>query len=189
VEITEVRVKLMDESGERLRACCSITFDDAFVIRDLKIIEGASGLFVAMPARKLTTHCPQCNIKNHLRAAYCNQCGRRLNEPSATKGGEGPVKLYADIAHPTNSAFRKLIEQRVIQAFKEEKARSQMAGYKPSYDEFESETLVSCVASRIAAIAPPEANRSEKPRNPNTTSSHQPQSAGHPDSFGAGILD
>jgi stage V sporulation protein G len=71
VEITEVRVKLMEEPGERLQAFCSITFDDAFVIRDLKIIEGSTGPFVAMPSRKLTAHCPQCGCKNHLRSAYC----------------------------------------------------------------------------------------------------------------------
>ena len=60
MEITEVRVKLMDEPGERLKAFCSITFDDCFVVRDLKIIEGTSGPFVAMPSRKLTAHCPNC---------------------------------------------------------------------------------------------------------------------------------
>ena len=57
MEITEVRIKLMEDnsgSNERLQAFCSITFDDMFVIRDLKIIEGAKGFFVAMPSRKLT---------------------------------------------------------------------------------------------------------------------------------------
>ena len=39
VKITEIRIKLMDEPGERLKAFCSITFDDSFVVRDLKIIE------------------------------------------------------------------------------------------------------------------------------------------------------
>ena len=77
MEITEVRVKLMDEPGERLQAFCSITFDDSFVVRDLKIIEGTTGPFVAMPSRKLTAHCYQCGCKNHIRAAYCNQCGSR----------------------------------------------------------------------------------------------------------------
>src|SRR5215813_8578070 len=79
VEITEVRIKLMEEAGERLQAFCSITFDDCFVVRDLKIIEGANGPFVAMPSRKLTSHCPQCGAKNHLRANHCNECGQRLN--------------------------------------------------------------------------------------------------------------
>ncbi len=57
VEITEVRIKLMEESEDRLRAFCSITFDSCFVVRDLKIIEGTQGPFVAMPSRKLTNRC------------------------------------------------------------------------------------------------------------------------------------
>ena len=80
MQITEIRIKLMDEAGERLQAFCSITFDDCFVIRDLKIIEGTNGPFVAMPSRKLTSHCLQCGSKNHLRANFCNECGAKLNE-------------------------------------------------------------------------------------------------------------
>ena len=68
MEITEVRIKLMEDADDRLRAFCSITFDDCFVVRDLKIIDGINGPFVAMPSRKLTSHCPQCGSKNHLRA-------------------------------------------------------------------------------------------------------------------------
>ena len=69
--ITEVRIKLMDDNNEneRLQAFCSVTFDDAYVVRDLKIIEGTKGSFVAMPSRKLTDRCPGCGCKNHLRAA------------------------------------------------------------------------------------------------------------------------
>jgi stage V sporulation protein G len=50
MEITEVRLTLRDE--ERLKAFVSITFDDAFVIRGLKVIDGNTGLFVAMPSRR-----------------------------------------------------------------------------------------------------------------------------------------
>ena len=139
MEITEVRVKLMEEAGERLQAFCSITLDDAFVVRDLKIIEGATGPFVAMPSRKLTTHCPQCGCKNHLRAAFCNQCGVRQRDQQASKDDEGRAKLYADIAHPINSHCREMIQQRVIQAYEEEKARSKLPGYVPSYDDFDED--------------------------------------------------
>ena len=52
MEITEVRIKLMEDSDDRLQAFCSVTFDNAFVVRDLKIIDGVSGPFVAMPSRK-----------------------------------------------------------------------------------------------------------------------------------------
>ena len=50
MEITEVRVFPVNE--EKLRAYVTITFDHCFVIRDLKIIQGVSGLFVSMPSKK-----------------------------------------------------------------------------------------------------------------------------------------
>ncbi len=50
MEITEVRVFPVDE--EKLKAYVTITFDHCFVVRDLKIIHGNTGLFVAMPAKR-----------------------------------------------------------------------------------------------------------------------------------------
>jgi stage V sporulation protein G len=50
MEFTEVRVTLRDEP--RLKAFVNVTFDDEFVIRGMKVIEGRKGLFVAMPSRK-----------------------------------------------------------------------------------------------------------------------------------------
>jgi stage V sporulation protein G len=191
VEITEVRVKLMDEPGERLQAFCSITFDDSFVVRDLKIIEGSTGPFVAMPSRKLTAHCQQCGCKNHLRAAFCNQCGGRLREQQAVKDEEGRAKLYADIAHPINSVCREMIQERVIRAFTEERERAKMPGYVPSYDDFEEEAP----AARPAVVQPPAAAPSqvqpaEQPRGPHKVPAHQPQAKrSSEDGFGAGVFD
>jgi stage V sporulation protein G len=51
LEITEIRVNLRDE--EKLKAFVHVTFDNAFIIRGLKIIQGKDGLFVCMPSRKL----------------------------------------------------------------------------------------------------------------------------------------
>lgn len=50
MEITEVRIALRDEA--RLKAFVTITFDDCFVVRGVKIIAGKDGLFVAMPSRQ-----------------------------------------------------------------------------------------------------------------------------------------
>jgi stage V sporulation protein G len=136
VEITEVRIKLMDDAGDRLRAFCSITFDDSFVVRDLKIIDGSSGPFVAMPSRKLTAHCAGCGCKNHLRAAHCNQCGKKLPENQAAKDIDGRAKLYADIAHPINSACREQIQKHVIDAYQEELRMSAEPGYRSRYDDY-----------------------------------------------------
>ena len=188
MEITEVRVKLMDEPGERLQAFCSITFDDAFVVRDLKIIGGATGPFVAMPSRKLTSHCTQCGSKNHLRAAFCNQCGSRQHEAAVLKDEEGRAKLYADIAHPINSLCREMIQQRVIQAFEEEKARARMPGYVSSYDDFEPEE--GGAPTRSGSLSPTQFQRAEKPHGPhNKTGSRSSQSGRAHNGFGAGIFE
>jgi stage V sporulation protein G len=138
VVITEVRIKLMEDNNERLQAFCSITFDDAFVIRDLKIIEGTKGSFVAMPSRKLTDRCPGCGSKNHLRARFCNQCGGKLNEDRANRDNDGRAKLHADIAHPINSACREVIQTAVLKSYHEEKERSQQPGYVCTYDDYDA---------------------------------------------------
>lgn len=52
MDITEVRIFLVTNE-ERLKAYATITIDDVFVIRDLRIINGNNGLFVAMPSRKM----------------------------------------------------------------------------------------------------------------------------------------
>jgi stage V sporulation protein G len=50
MDVTEVRVFPVEE--DRLRAYVTITFDNCFVVRDLKVIDGNKGLFVAMPSKK-----------------------------------------------------------------------------------------------------------------------------------------
>jgi stage V sporulation protein G len=140
VVITEVRIKLVEENNERLQAFCSVTFDNAFVVRDLKIIEGTKGSFVAMPSRKLTDRCPKCNTKNQLRALYCNQCGVHLLDNRAGKDADGRAKLYADIAHPINSRCRELIQKKVMEAFAEEQIKARQPGYICTYDDYGEES-------------------------------------------------
>lgn len=140
MEITEVRIKLMEDnsgSNERLQAFCSITFDDMFVIRDLKIIEGAKGFFVAMPSRKLSDRCSHCGTKNHLRSRFCNHCGSRLDENRALRDSDGRAKLHADIAHPINSACREKIQGAVLASYAEELERAKQPGYVSRYDDFD----------------------------------------------------
>jgi len=51
LEITEIRVHLRNE--DKLKAFATVTFDDSFVVRNMKIIEGAKGLILCMPSRKM----------------------------------------------------------------------------------------------------------------------------------------
>lgn len=195
MEITEVRVKLMEEPGERLKAFCSITFDDCFVVRDLKIIEGASGPFVAMPSRKLTAHCPGCRCKNHLRAAFCNQCGTRLRENQAIRDEEGRAKLYADIAHPINSSCREMIQDRVIDAFEGEKLEATAPDYISSYDDFDHyeppvEKGGTGHTEKPAAVEQTQVQPAERPRGPHKIPASRSQlSPQSDDGFGAGVFE
>jgi stage V sporulation protein G len=52
MKITDVRVRKVSEDG-KMKAVVSVTFDDEFVVHDIKIIEGQNGLFIAMPSRKM----------------------------------------------------------------------------------------------------------------------------------------
>jgi stage V sporulation protein G len=131
MEISEVRVKLVNNKDDRLKAFCSMTIDNQFVIRDIKVIEGVGGYFVAMPSRKMSDHCGRCGSKNHLRAKFCNNCGAQLSENRAHKDAKGRMKLHADIAHPINAECRQRIQERIVASFTEELERSKQPGYKP----------------------------------------------------------
>jgi stage V sporulation protein G len=136
MEITEIRVKLINNKDERLKAFCSMTIDNDFVVRDIKVIEGTNGHFVAMPSRKMSDHCPKCGGKNHLRARFCNNCGASLNEDRAKKDFKGRMKLHADIAHPINAECIQFLQDKIVRAFEEEVEKSKQPGYKPvEFDE------------------------------------------------------
>ncbi len=198
--ITEVRIKLMEDNNERLQAFCSVTFDDAFVVRDLKIIEGTKGSFVAMPSRKLTDRCPQCNCKNHLRARHCNQCGAKLTEDRATRDQDGRAKLHADIAHPINSACREVIQSAVLKSYQEEKERAKQPGYLCRYDEVDAGDYEESYTQLIGELNGPrshgEGYRTHAPHGPRGTHSngHESQTPvaardhNHDREFGSGIL-
>lgn len=51
MQITDIKIRRMNADG-RMRAVVSVTFDGAFAVHDIKVIEGTDGLFVAMPSRK-----------------------------------------------------------------------------------------------------------------------------------------
>ena len=82
MEITDIKVKLVNVDS-KMKAVASVTFDDAFVVHDIKIIEGQEKLFTAMPSRKT------------------------------------PENEFKDIAHPINSAMRKLLEDAILAKYQD----------------------------------------------------------------------
>lgn len=138
MNITEIRVKLIDDQRDKLRGFASLTVDGCLVIRDLKIIEGSKGLFVAMPSRKLHDRCQHCAGKNHIRARFCNDCGQRLREGRGDVDERGRVRLYADIAHPIHQEGRDEVQARVVTAYRHELVSSKQEGYvAPRFDDLD----------------------------------------------------
>lgn len=170
MQITETRVKLVDNRNDRLKAFCSITFDNDFVVRDLKIIEGTGGYFVAMPSRKLTDHCPGCGAKNHLRAHFCSECGKKLSENRVPDKGSKAPKLHADIAHPVNTQTRQYIQNTVVEAYKAELEKAKDPNYRPlaDFDEDDYDTFHHTPAAPQPA---PETPPSSSPPPDNTDDS------------------
>jgi len=162
VEITEVRVKLTENQNDKLQAFCSITLNNDFVIRDLKIIEGTKGVFVAMPSRKLADKCPRCSGKNHMRANFCNDCGARLPAERALKDERGRARLHADIAHPINAQCREKLQKVILDAFRMEREKAKEAGYVPQqlHDELYADDVD---VEYLAPSATPGASR-ERPK-------------------------
>ncbi len=81
MEITDIRIRRVEADG-KLKAYVTVTFDECFVIHNVKVIEGKNGIFIAMPSRK-------------------------------TRTGE-----YKDVAHPINSDFRSILQDKILEEFR-----------------------------------------------------------------------
>ncbi len=95
MEITNVKVKVMHTEGN-LKAYATITFDDEFVVKDIKVIDGKKGVFIAMPSKP---------IKN-----------RKVEEAESAEEME---RLHKDIAHPINPQAREKIQTAILKAYEE----------------------------------------------------------------------
>ena len=196
MQISEIRIKLVGNRTDRLKAFSSVTFDNSFVVRDLKIIEGTDGYFVAMPSRKLMDRCSGCGSKNHLRAKFCNECGTRLDENRSRKRGSMRTKMHADVAHPINSESREYIQREGVKSFTRELDLSQQPGYRPAdIDEYHDEHIddqeksaapVASPEATFEATNPPEATDPPAEEPSESTESTEPKQ--DDTDFSAGIV-
>lgn len=89
MNITDVRVRKVNDEG-KMKAVVSITFDDEFVVHDIKIIEGQNGLFIAMPSRKMgegdfrdIAHPLVSETRNKIKEAIFEEYNKILAEKNA----------------------------------------------------------------------------------------------------------
>lgn len=130
MEITEVRIFLRESVDRKLKAYATVTFDNAFVVRNVKVIEGEKGLFIAMPSRRIKEPCPKCGFRNDLRSKFCNQCGAALefqrtytHSSSGQLSGAQAQAEHRDIAHPITQEFREYLQKKVLEAYEKEKSK------------------------------------------------------------------
>ncbi len=98
VEITDVRLRKIETEG-KLRAYVSITFDDSFVVHDLRVIDGTKGMFVAMPSKRLPNgdhkdiaHPINTEIREKIQNAVLDVYNRELEEASQARVEESKVE-------------------------------------------------------------------------------------------------
>ena len=127
MEITEVKVFMRNSKEGKLRAYASITLDNCFIVRDLKVIDGKKGLFVAMPSRKLRQACSKCGHPNAIGSKFCNDCGSAIvqRETVYRERGEGEARqeTHRDIAHPISVETRDYVQKKVMEVYEKEKTR------------------------------------------------------------------
>ena len=131
MDLTEIRIELpkhnYDPTDTRtaLLACFSLVFDRELVMHSVKLIQGKSNIFLAMPNERKHDHCPRCKSKNHLLANYCNNCGTVLKKdrhlhlfPSTdTKN-----RLYNDLVHPITTDLREYLLTECLNSYNQEKS-------------------------------------------------------------------
>lgn len=89
MQITDVRIRKINDDG-KMKAVASVTFDDEFVVHDIKVIDGQNGLFVAMPSRKMgegdfrdIAHPLVSEMRNRIRDAIFEKYDELLAEEGA----------------------------------------------------------------------------------------------------------
>lgn len=120
MEITEIRVFQKEGQDKKLKAYATVTFDDCFVVRNIKVIQGSNGLFIAMPSRKMKRVCHKCHFKNEVGSKFCNHCGETIKpEHQGTEPVDAKTE-HRDIAHPITQQFREYLQNKILQAYDEE---------------------------------------------------------------------
>ena len=99
MNITDVRIRKITDEG-KMKAVVSITFDDEFVVHDIKIIDGQNGLFIAMPSRKMSegdfrdiAHPLTSETRNRIKEAIFTEYEKVLAE----KASEEPTEEAAPV--------------------------------------------------------------------------------------------
>jgi len=142
VEITDVRLRKIETEG-KLRAYVSVTFDDSFVVHDLRVIDGTKGMFVAMPSKRLPNgdhkdiaHPINTEIREKIQNAVLDVYNRELEEAPQ-------VKVEAKIEEKEEESKE---EESKEEESKEEESKEEESKEEESKEEEKEETAEETVA-------------------------------------------
>jgi stage V sporulation protein G len=134
MEITEIRVFPKEGQDKKLKAYVTVTFDDVFVVRNIKVIQGSNALFIAMPSRKVKNTCPNCGFKNEAGSRFCNHCAGEI-PPGVEQVKIPDAKVdHRDIAHPITQEFREYLQRKILEAYKKEGAAGGSSSQKSLHE-------------------------------------------------------
>ena len=87
MQITDIRVRVVSKES-KMKAVVSVTFDDAFAVHDIKVIEGEKGMFIAMPSKKASdgeyrdiAHPINSETRDHMQKVILEAYEKSLSEP------------------------------------------------------------------------------------------------------------
>lgn len=124
MEITDVRLRKIETEG-KLRAYVSITFDDSFVVHDLRVIDGNKGMFVAMPSKRLPNgdhkdiaHPINTEIREKIQNAVLDVYHRELEETPQVKA---EPKVEEEVEESKEEEKEKVVEETATEEEAEKK--------------------------------------------------------------------
>ncbi|MBA7545075.1 putative septation protein SpoVG [subsurface metagenome] len=144
VEITDVRLRKIETEG-KLRAYVSVTFDDSFVVHDLRVIDGTKGMFVAMPSKRLPNgdhkdiaHPINTEIREKIQNAVLDVYNRELEEAPQVKV-EAKVEAEEEEKGEESKVKESKEEEKVKESKEEEKVKESKEEEKEETAEEETE--------------------------------------------------
>jgi stage V sporulation protein G len=147
MEITDIQINLAYFQKSKIRAFCSVFFDNEFVVHEVKIIEeplsakaslrpdfrdrqtqaGLSAcsaqavrrLHISMPNKKITMHCVKCAEKNPINANFCSKCGVKLTWYGIAREKNTHSEIYTDIVQVISGKLTRLIRKKILTAYQD----------------------------------------------------------------------
>lgn len=132
MKVTEIRVFPKEGADKKLKAYATVTFDGCFVVRNIKVINGNTALFIAMPSKKARHPCPRCRAKNEAGMKYCGQCSAALPLKPSVDPAEDAKNEHRDLAHPVTQEFRDYLQGEVLKAYHAETEKIASGLARPS---------------------------------------------------------